>query len=464
MPGRSSHAVATLLVASVADALHANVPMRTMRAAPRLSPLHGLRSQIPMEKEADSNGVAPSADVQLKRAKKERLNVRIDDEWYDLTGFRNAHPAGTHWIDAYNGQDATEVMYGFHSDGGMGMVKRMPKSKNPPELRKPVESSYAFREFRRKLEADGWFRPHWRGEVQKLLPWAICLFAAKLLARYANPLAALGAVFFYATSNTLSGWLAHDYVHGRNPFSMAMRGFGELVGGMSTTWWSNKHNMHHALTNEIGYDEDVALEPFIYLWQPRPDMDSNMRKWQHVYWPIPFSVLFLYWRFDSIKYALQSKKTGEGLRLAAHWAAFLAMVPTGPLFLSVWLSGLLTATIVTVTHQSEELFFGENLRKYDFIEAQFRSTRNAKCNNPISHMLWGGMQWQLEHHIFPTMPRYKYPAVSKVLQQFAEEHDISYRVSGEFDIIRDNVALLKKQALAEPVVGNPTSEPVFKQV
>ena len=48
-------------------------------------------------------------------------------------------------------------------------------------------------------------------------------------------------------SNTLSGWLAHDYVHGRSPFNLAMRGFGELVGGMSTTWWSMKHNMHHAV-------------------------------------------------------------------------------------------------------------------------------------------------------------------------------------------------------------------------
>ena len=41
-------------------------------------------------------------------------------------------------------------------------------------------------------------------------------------------------------SNTLSGWLAHDYVHGRSPFCMAMRGFGELVGGMSTTWWAGR--------------------------------------------------------------------------------------------------------------------------------------------------------------------------------------------------------------------------------
>merc|ERR1712153_224442 len=149
-------------------------------------------------------------------------------------------------------------------------------------------------------------------------------------------------------------------------------------------------------------------------------------------------------------------KTGEALRLAAHWAAFLAMVPTGTLFLSIWLSGLLTATIVTVTHQSEELFFGENLRKYDFIEAQFRSTRNAKCNNPISHMLWGGMQWQLEHHIFPTMPRYKYPAVSKLLKAWAAKHNLDYRLTGEFKIIADNVKLLKKMAMAEPVPGNPT--------
>ena len=63
---------------------------------------------------------------------KERLHVRIDDEWYDLTNWRMAHPAGAHWIDAYKDSDATEVMYGFHSDKGMGMIKRLPRSKAPP--------------------------------------------------------------------------------------------------------------------------------------------------------------------------------------------------------------------------------------------------------------------------------------------------------------------------------------------
>ena len=59
-------------------------------------------------------------------------------------------------------------------------------------------------------------------------------------------------------------------------------------------------------------------------------------RWQHVYWPLPYSILFLYWRFDSIRYVLAHKKWNEAARLAGHWAAFLAIVPAGPLFLSVW--------------------------------------------------------------------------------------------------------------------------------
>ena len=43
----------------------------------------------------------------------------------------------------------------------------------------------------------------------------------------------------------------------------------------SRRWWSNKHNMHHALTNEVGYDEDIALDPFIFLWKPDPKNDLN---------------------------------------------------------------------------------------------------------------------------------------------------------------------------------------------
>lgn len=447
---------------------------------------------------------------------KGRLNIRIDDEWYDLTNWRAAHPAGTHWIDAYNNSDATEVMYAFHSDKvhriatarptraaahpprrrrtpqpppcpprrrpappsgphphphppvqAISMFKRLPNSRAPPEgIAPPSASTYAFRELRQRLVEEGWFKIHPLGELQKLAPWSAVTAAGVWLARRSGFWSAFAGVVCLAIGNSLAGWLSHDYVHGRQPFAWAMRGFGELIGGMSTTWWSNKHNMHHALTNEVGYDEDIALDPALHLRAPDPRHDTLpwLRQWQHVYWPLPYSILFLYWRFDSIRYVLKDKKWGEAARLAAHWAAFSALVPFRLLLASVWLSGLITATIVTVTHQSEEIFLGDTLRKYDFVEAQFRSTRDAKCNNWFSDVLWGGMQWQLEHHLFPTMPRYRYPALSKVLAQFASENDLTYRVTGEFKIIGDNVALLKKIGQGPQQPGNPNSEPLFKQV
>merc|ERR1719310_1098131 len=120
-------------------------------------------------------------------------------------------------------------------------------------------------------------------EARKLLPWFSFTALGAVLARRSGFAAALGAIACLAIGNTLSGWLSHDFVHGRSRWAWMMRGFGELVGGMSTTWWSMKHNMHHALTNEVGYDEDIALDPALHLWEPDPKNDIPwLRKWQHV--------------------------------------------------------------------------------------------------------------------------------------------------------------------------------------
>ena len=53
---------------------------------------------------------------------------------------------------------------------------------------------------------------------------------------------------------------------------------------------------------QVGYDEDVALEPFIYLWRPDPKNDNRrLRSVQAYTWPLLYSTLFLYWRYDSIR-------------------------------------------------------------------------------------------------------------------------------------------------------------------
>ena len=64
---------------------------------------------FPVEEDsASSTAAAPKAKS------KERLVVRMDDRWVDLTGWRKAHPSGAHWIDVFKNADATEVMHAFH--------------------------------------------------------------------------------------------------------------------------------------------------------------------------------------------------------------------------------------------------------------------------------------------------------------------------------------------------------------
>jgi fatty acid desaturase len=216
------------------------------------------------------------------------------------------------------------------------------------------------------------------------------------------------------------------------------------------------------IANEMGVDEDVATDPFLFPWAPDPKHDSPLRKIQHLIFYIPFSFLFALWRVDTMKVivdAVEEKRPGaktELYALMAHYLIMLSVLPVGVIIPAVFFSGLVSALIVTPTHQSEEMF--EDYQA-DFVTAQFESTRNAVTTNPFSEWLWGGMQYQLEHHLFPSMPRSKYPALREILIKFAEDNNIpgGYRESGEFEILYMNWDLYRNVAQADAVPGAPYS-------
>ena len=91
-------------------------------------------------------------------------------------GWRKAHPAGSHWIDWYDGRDATEVMDAFHSEKARSMWQRLPRSDPVTALQLEQDvvpdssTQIAFRELRDELEADGWFE---RDMVHEAKLWGI---------------------------------------------------------------------------------------------------------------------------------------------------------------------------------------------------------------------------------------------------------------------------------------------------
>jgi len=398
---------------------------------------------------------APPDAVHESKSKpraRESLPVRINNTWYELSGWRAAHPSGVHWIDGYAHRDATEVMHAFHSKQATSMLARLPRLRHasPPSLPPTQPLTLQYRELVAELESSGWYRRIWWREAQSVAPTLALYAVGTWLARRRSLLATV----LLALGSTSAGWVAHDYVHGRGKWCAAMRGFGAIFNGHSASWWSNKHNLHHACTNQVGVDEDIMSDPFFFLWAPDPSRDSQWRRLQHWYCLPVYSILFALWRFNSIRTVFSSNLRREGSMLALNYLWMAACLPASVASGHILLAGVITATIVTVSHQAEML---HHEHQHDWVRAQIESTRDAVTSNPFSEWLWGGMQYQLEHHLFPTMPRYRYPALVPRVRQLCEQHGMEYRVDGEAEIVARNFRLLSSVASAPPQLGAPST-------
>mmetsp|Transcript_12165 Transcript_12165/g.40016 ORF Transcript_12165/g.40016 Transcript_12165/m.40016 type:complete len:445 (+) Transcript_12165:23-1357(+) len=386
------------------------------------------------------------------------LRLRIDGQWYDVRGWAQAHPGGKHWIEWMNGRDATGVFYALHSVGANGSdlavrrLEKLPRCDPPPsaEMDLPSARDYAtlqgFQELRAQLETDGWFE---RNPLQEA--WALAqvlgLYAVGTAIAHDQPVLATLAL---GVGMQQAGWLAHDYIHGRGKWCEFMRPMGALLNGHSADWWMQKHSQHHCFTNEEGLDRDITMEPFFFLRSPKESgrADSPLRPFQHIYGYPLLSIMFLLWRYHSINHVVERKDKFEAACLAANYAWLLFALPLPVAVGSVFVSGFLVGSLVSATHQSEEIVpMDSNGAGPDFVEGQFASTRDADAvfGGPEA-WLWGGMDTQLEHHLFPTMPRYKYHKLRPILQEWAKAKGVNYRISPSTKILSDNLETLRRVA------------------
>eukprot|EP00752_Nemacystus_decipiens_P009931 g8858.t1 len=468
---------AAVLISSTSSFSFSALPSSLRRASPRCrwssdsKSMMNMVGSVPKETTTETSTATAAVVEPRDKPTYNRLHVQLGDSFYDLTGWRKMHPAGEHWIDRFAERDATDVMAAFHSDEAFDRLKTLPVVKGKEGM-EPNTVTKNYRAFRKELVDAGWFQRVWYKDASVLVT-QLGTFAAGIALARSNPW--LGTLVM-GIAHTTGGWLAHDMVHGRGRYCTAMRHYGAVTCGLSSKWWSEKHNLHHAFTNVIGADEDIIVEPALWLWAPDDRRDRPWRRFQHLYWPLPFSLTFLLWRVGSIKTAISQKLKLEGALLFAHYCLLAALVPLPVAVGHVFLGGWLTATIVTVTHTAEEFSVkdesplpssspsssptssgrgGDGARERSYVETQFKTTRDAVCGDPLSEHLWGGMQYQLEHHLFPTIPRYKYRDLVPLVKRFAEENGLEYKSTGSWEIIQDNISQLKRVGAAPTNPGSP---------
>lgn len=371
--------------------------------------------------------------------------ISINGESYDVSNWRCQHPGGAETLDNFHNKDATDAFYALHSKEAIQRLKRLSKKTTDfkaENIEQPSKVALAFRDFRKKLEEEGWFKRNWAIDLIYVLQIVIIAAFATI---YSKEYPFISA-FILGLIMQQTGWLSHDHLHGKGKFcAIVSRIMSGIILGFSAKWWNHKHNIHHIFPNRLNVDVDIHNEPLIHLWFPKPDSDVWYRKYQHIYYLFLYSFLHYSWRIQSLTFALGSRDTMElfFISLGFIWLGFFPIyVP----ILAIFIAGFATALVVTCNHQSEEII--QKDAPYCFVVDNFKSTRGVVCDNFITEYLFGGMQYQLEHHLFPFMPRYYYPKLRPILKKFSEENDLPFKLSGVFEILKLNYQIMKKYSIS----------------
>jgi linoleoyl-CoA desaturase len=253
----------------------------------------------------------------------------------------------------------------------------------------------------------------------------------------------------------------HDANHGA---SFRQTRYNHLLGwtadallGFSSYAWRVRHNVaHHTYTNIDGHDGDITQMPIARLVPVQPT--KPWYRFQHVYiWPL-YSLMglrlqtigdFAAFRRGSIgSSAVHAPRRWDLAACIAGKLIFVSWTLLIPLlvypwwivllsFLGVSLALSLTMVIVfQLAHCVQEAASpsAADLRSHPQIWAvhQVESTVDFCPGNAVLTWLLGGLNFQIEHHLFPRVPHTHYPQIARIVRRTAEKHGVRYTVQPSF--------------------------------
>ena len=245
---------------------------------------------------------------------------------------------------------------------------------------------------------------------------------------------------------TQLSFIGHDAGHrqicrsGRRA-DIILLGVSFLIG-MERTWWVEKHIRHHNNPNCLDLDDDINVSVLAFTEEcalaKKGFSRFIVRHQAFFFYPIMF-LASLSFVFAGIHFLLTKGQpkypVAEPLAVGAHLAAYLGLLfyllePwQAAVFIGVHhsLQGLYMGSVFAPNHKGMPVLkAGDQL---DFLQKQVLTARNVKPN-PVNDFCYGGLNYQIEHHLFPTMARNKLWEARKIVREFCRTRSIPYHETG----------------------------------
>lgn len=247
----------------------------------------------------------------------------------------------------------------------------------------------------------------------------------------------------------------HDGSHGSFSAKKTMNklaAYSISMLGANHFMWNMKHNMiHHTFTNVDGVDDDIEIG---VLMRMAPTQKKYMlHKFQHIYFWVLYALLYVFWIFftDYKKYFTQKigqfpLKTMSIKQHIMFWVvkiyhtSVFVIIPIWQLGFVTWVIGFVIVTCIagfvlsivfqlahTVEHTEFPIAsFDENKLPDEYAAHQIKTTANFATKNKLVSWLVGGLNFQIEHHLFPKISHVHYPAISNIIRSVCLEYKLQY--------------------------------------
>jgi fatty acid desaturase len=332
--------------------------------------------------------------------------------------------------------------------GGTALLAAPPSAVDGSAATRPPgydASDAAYAQLRRTVIAAGLLE---RRYGYYLLRWlsALVLMIGALVLMFVLPpgwgWTALAAVVLGFTTTQL-GIIGHDAGHmavfrkERNNFLLGQFCLS-FVLGVSFWFWRDRHNRHHVLTNDEEEDPDLELGGLFTLNEVEAASQRGPRRWLTRYQAflfIPLITLALDWAFrtEGWRFAVGSlrgrRRVGEiTVLLVSHIVWAIPLFFLGWRYLAIylgaqWVTNLYLGLVFAPNHKGMPIW--AHGTKLTFLERQVLGSCNVKAGR-VSDYFYSGLNYQIEHHLFPTMPRVNFSRVKPIVTQFCQERSIPF--------------------------------------
>lgn len=383
-----------------------------------------------------------------------------------MTPWLSKHPGGARLLLHYGGEDATIAWTSFHNN--TALVRKYMAAYHighlVEEQRELAAIDKDFLKFRSDMEAKGYF---------KVNPWFfVALFAHILFFQ----VAAWWVLWYFGnswitwiisavcviTAQAQAGWLQHDFGHHTVFNSTRLNHIFHdisigLMKGVSSFWWNYRHFQHHAKPNVFLKDPDITIPYVLLLGKIIPEKWGK-KHWgrlpyhlQHRYFYFigPPLLLPVYFHVEVVYYTLKKRKWKDLACMLFFYYCFHLMYAS--LLGGFWASfrwyffiRFLESHWFVWCTQTNHIPMNIDLdKRKDWVSMQLAGTCDVE-KSLFNDWFTGHLNYQIEHHLFPTMPRHNFSSVRPHVIEFCQKHNIEFVVKPFWQACADIISSLKE--------------------